>query len=192
MARPRKHDGVLYRRAGSTSGGCDIAIGCSASRESTGTSDWKEAHQKTSSTTAGTRRQSLEIVRRGERLEFSEWAQAFLENYSKPPLRAPKTHEANCRGVKHLTRAFGSRNLGDLTADDIEDHLRHRLRERVQRRTKGGIIEKGVVRPATVHQEFRILRRILNVAVRKKLLPSNPCNGVEFPVAGRARSDRTT
>ena len=28
-----------------------------------------------------------------------------------------------------------------------------------------------------------MLRRMLNVAVRKKLLPSNPCAGVEFPVA---------
>ena len=31
-----------------------------------------------------------------------------------------------------------------------------------------------------------MLRRILNVAVRKKLLPSNPCAGVEFPVAVRS------
>lgn len=37
--------------------------------------------------------------------------------------------------------------------------------------------------PSTVHQELRVLRRILNVAVRKKLLPSNPCCSVEFPVA---------
>ena len=28
-----------------------------------------------------------------------------------------------------------------------------------------------------------MLRRMLNVAVRKKLLPANPCSGVEFPVA---------
>ena len=28
-----------------------------------------------------------------------------------------------------------------------------------------------------------MLRRMLNVAVRKKLLPANPCAGVEFPVA---------
>jgi integrase len=28
-----------------------------------------------------------------------------------------------------------------------------------------------------------VLRRMLNVAVRKKLLPANPCSGVEFPVA---------
>ena len=34
-----------------------------------------------------------------------------------------------------------------------------------------------------MHQEFRVLRRMLNVAVRKKLLPANPCAGVEFPVA---------
>jgi hypothetical protein len=47
------------------------------------------------------------------------------------------------------------------------------------------VIEKGVVKAATVHQEFRVFRRMLNVAVRKRLLPSNPCWGVEFPVAVR-------
>ena len=40
-----------------------------------------------------------------------------------------------------------------------------------------------MVKPTTVHQELRVLRRMLNVAVRKKLIPSNPCSGVEFPVA---------
>jgi integrase len=34
----------------------------------------------------------------------------------------------------------------------------------------------------TVHQEFRVLRRMLNVAVKQKRLASNPCNAVEFPV----------
>jgi integrase len=33
-----------------------------------------------------------------------------------------------------------------------------------------------------VHQEFRVLRRILSVAVKKKLIPVNPCAAVEFPV----------
>jgi len=32
-----------------------------------------------------------------------------------------------------------------------------------------------------VHQELRVLRRMLNVAVRKKFLFANPCAGVEFP-----------
>jgi hypothetical protein len=40
----------------------------------------------------------------------------------------------------------------------------------------------GRLRPATVHQELRVLRRILNVAIRKRLLPANPCGGVEFEV----------
>ena len=53
---------------------------------------------------------------------------------------------------------------------------------RTRRKTKTGVIEKDILKPSTVHQEFRVLRRILNVAVRKKLLPSNPCWGVEFPV----------
>jgi integrase len=35
----------------------------------------------------------------------------------------------------------------------------------------------------TVHQEFRVLRRMLNVAVKQKRLATNPCSAVEFPVA---------
>ena len=49
-----------------------------------------------------------------------------------------------------------------------------------------------MLKPATVHQEFRVLRRMLNVAVRKKLLPANPCAGVEFPVTVKGCSGRTT
>ena len=49
--------------------------------------------------------------------------------------------------------------------------------------TKLGLQLHGRLKPATVHQEFRILSRILNVAVKKRRLAVNPCNGVEFPVA---------
>jgi integrase-like protein len=125
----------------------------------------------------------LEIVRKGEELAFKQRAELFLENYSKPPLRAPKTYETHERAVKHLVNAFGDGKLTDLTSDAIEGYLRYRLRQRARWKTKVGIIEKGVLKPSTVHQELRVLRRILNVAVRKKLLPSNPCWGVEFPVA---------
>jgi len=38
-----------------------------------------------------------------------------------------------------------------------------------------------MVKATTAHQEFRVLRCMLNVAVRKKLLRTNPCS-VEFPV----------
>ena len=70
-----------------------------------------------------------------------------------------------------------------MTADEIELFLRVRLRQRRRFKTLKGYRETGVVKPSTVHQEFRVLRRFLNVAVRKRLLPSNPCCGVEFPVA---------
>jgi len=80
-------------------------------------------------------------------------------------------------------KAFGDQQLTELSSDAIEGYLRYRLRQRVKRKTRAGIVERGVLKPSTVHQELRVLRRILNVAVRKKLLPCNPCWGVEFPVA---------
>jgi len=107
----------------------------------------------------------------------------FLENYSQPPLRAEKTHEANMRAALHLKKAFGPRKLGEISADDIEFYLRRRLQDRVRIKTAAGFVQREKLKPSTVHQELRILRRVLNVAVRKKLLPSNPCAGVEFPVA---------
>jgi integrase len=89
----------------------------------------------------------------------------------------------NVRVAKVLNVTLGPRKLGEITADEIELFLRIRLRQRTRFKTSKGYREKGVVKPSTVHQEFRVLRRVLNVAVRKRLLPSNPCCGVEFPVA---------
>jgi integrase len=71
----------------------------------------------------------------------------------------------------------------DLTADSIDLYLRERLRQRVRIKAKLGFKQLGAVKATTIHQEFRVLRRVLNVAVRKRLLPANPCSGAEFPVA---------
>src|SRR6266700_3770904 len=84
------------------------------------------------------------------------------------------------RAVMHLTTAFGSRRLAEISVEAIEGYLRDRLRQRVRVKTAAGILERGLLKPSTVHQEFRVLRRTLNLAVRKKLLPSNPCSGAEF------------
>lgn len=54
--------------------------------------------------------------------------------------------------------------------------------QRVRFKTSSGYLERGLLKPATVHQELRVLRRMLNVAVRKKLLTLNPCSTAEFPV----------
>jgi hypothetical protein len=42
---------------------------------------------------------------RGERLTFQDWANFFMENYSKPPIRAQKTHEANQRAAASASSA---------------------------------------------------------------------------------------
>jgi integrase len=186
MARPSKHDGVVYRRDDSKiwwmgyrdkSGGRHL--------ESTGTEDWDEAQRRLRERLQARDNRTLEVVRRGEQLTFQDWADSFMENYSKPPIRAQKTHEANERAMKHLRATFGSWRMVDVTADDIEQYLRARLKKRARVKTKGGFRELGILKATTVHQEFRVLRRALNVAVRKKFLPANPCSGVEFPVSIR-------
>jgi integrase len=154
-------------------------------RESTFTEDWQEAQKKLRERLLARDGNILQTVRKGENLTFGEWAEFFLENYSKPPIREPKTHAANLRAASHLNKMFSTRRLADLKADEIEHYLCDRLRQRVRHKTSSGYLERGQLKPTTVHQELRVLRRMLNVAVRKTLLASNPCSTVEFPVAVR-------
>jgi len=184
MARPKKHDGVVYSRAGTKFLWMSYPDRTGKRiRESTFTEDWQEANRKLRERLLARDERVLEVVKKGEQLGFEQWLDFFLENYSKPPLRAAKTHAANLRVAKHLKTAFQGRKLADLSAEEIELYLRKRLRDRVRTKTVAGVIERNELKPATVHQELRVLRRILNIAVKKKLLPANPCAGVEFPVA---------
>jgi hypothetical protein len=105
-----------------------------------------------------------------------------LENYSKPPIRAAGTHEANQNALKGLRRVFGPMKTTEIGAGQIEIHLRNRLKDRRHVRRREGTVELGLLKPATVHQGYRILRRIFSIAVKKKLCPANPGAGVEFPV----------
>jgi len=152
-------------------------------QESTSTADWHEAQKKLRERLQSRDENILDIVRKGEQLLFNEWADFFLENYSKPPMRAPKTHEANVNALKHLRPIFGAVKLSEIEADQIENYLRSRLKQRKRVKRASGFTEIGNLKPTTVHQEFRVVRRILNVAVKKKLVPANPCMAVEFPVA---------
>ena len=184
MSKQRKQDGVVYSRKD----GKVLWIryrdrSGRYCRESAHAEDWAEANRKLRERLQARDGNLLEVIRKGEALGFAEWVDSFLDNYSKPPLRAQKTHEANMRCATHLKAAFPGGKLLDITADAIEDYLRRRLRQRVRVKLARGYREKGVLKSTTVHQEFRVLRRMLNVAVRKKLLAANPCSGVEFPVA---------
>lgn len=185
MSRPVQHDGIVFRREGTKFWWMRYRErDGTLRRESTFTDDWQQAQKKLRERLQARDGNILQIVREGENLLFGKWTEFFMENYSKPPFRTIKTHIANSRAVKHLNKAFANRTLASLTADEIELYLRNRLRQRILIKTKLGYREgRRIVKATTVHQELRVLRRVLNVAVRKKLIPSNPCSGVEFPVA---------
>jgi integrase len=184
MPRARKYDGVVYRRAGTEFWWIRYRDRKGiARRESSQTADWQEANKKLRERLQARDENILEVVRKGETLAFEQWADFFLENYSKPPVRAAKTHEANERCIKHLKPAFGTSRLVEITADSIDLYLRERLRQKVRIKAKLGYKLLGAIKATTIHQEFRVLRRMLNVAVRKKLLATNPCSNADFPVA---------
>ena len=190
MARPRKHDGGLFRRDGSKFWWMQYRDNDGVRhRESTFTEDWEEAQRLLRERLQARDSNALPALRRGKSLTFGEWADFYLENFSQPPFRAPKTHEVNQRALKRWRTMFEKTKLANLAADDIEAYLRRRLKDRVVVRTQKGELQKGMLKATTVHQEFRVLRRMLNVAVRKKFLHANPCAGVEFPtrVAGLFR-----
>jgi len=70
---------------------------------------------------------SLDAVRKGKQITFDEWAEFFLENYSRPPIRAAGTHRANQTALKNLVPMFGALKLVDIDASLIEEYLRHRI-----------------------------------------------------------------
>ena len=115
-------------------------------------------------------------------ITFNEWADWFLENRSKPPFRGEQTHRQHLSALKFLRPRFGKNKLSEITVEEIEAYLMTRLNTGKRVHTKLGLQLRGRLKPATVHQEFRILRRILNVAVKKRRLAVNPCVSVEFPV----------
>jgi integrase len=114
---------------------------------------------------------------------FNEWADWFLERRSKPPFRAEKTHSANTNALKFLRPYFGALRLAEITPEAIEDYINQRLHSERRIHTKFGVVNRGKLNPATVHQEFRVLTRIFNVAVKQRRLTVNPCSMVEFPVS---------
>ncbi len=161
MARKRKRDGGVYKRPD----GKILWIwyrdrNGKRQQESSETDDWEEAHRRLRQRLEERDSNTLEALRKGEQLGFREWGEFFLENYSRPPIRADKTHEANMRALKHLNAAFGDKKLMEWAPDEIEIYLRSRLRQRTKIQTLKGSVEKGQLEPSTVHQEFRVLRRV--------------------------------
>jgi integrase len=172
---PRKESAFLWVRYPDRAG--------RITRESTGTKDPEEAERFLRVRLDSRDEGKLPSVLAGKNLTFSEWADWFIEKRSKPPFRSENTHAQNLNVLKHLRPAFGSMLLSDITAESIEDYLRGRLSTDKTVRTKLGLRVLGKLKPYSVHQELRVLTRILNLAVQQKRLPANPCCGVEFPAS---------
>jgi integrase len=188
--RPPKHGGTVYKRNDS-----DIwqvrykDQKGEMIRESAATTDREQAERFLRDRLDARDEGRLSVLLGSKRLTFNEWADWFLEKRSKPPFRSEGNHQVNVNALKSLRPVFGETALADITPEAIEDYLTARLQSRRRIRTKLGIKWGDVIKPATAHQELRVLTHILNVAVKQKRLALNPCVAVEFPVSVR-RSTR--
>ncbi len=75
----------------------------------------------------------------------------------------------------HLLPFFGSRPIKSLTSSDGLAYIKHRLAEKAQ--------------AGTIHREWNVLMRLLNLAVRYDQLDRNRLEGTDLPQA--ARRERT-
>src|SRR5260370_16881025 len=158
MPKSRKYEGVVFRRKESNIWWIRYRDrNGNRRRESTLSEDWNEAQKKLRERLDARDNNVLDVVRKGESLSLNQWADCFLENYSKPPLRAEKTHEINLRAAKHLKSAFGSSRLVDITADHIELYLRDRLPHRAPTKTSLRVKKTTILKPTTVHHELKVL-----------------------------------
>jgi integrase len=182
--RPRKADGAVYSRKDSAAWWVRYRDReGKIVKESAGTLDRQEADHFLRNRLEARDDGTLSTVLTSKKLTFNEWTDWFLERRSKPPFRSNNTHASNLNALKKLRPAFGNMFLADITPAAIEDNLWRRLDSERCVRTKFGMRRLGKIKPATVHQEFRVLTRILNVAVMQKRLAVNPCDTVEFPVS---------
>ena len=182
--RPRNSGGAVYQRPGSAFWWIRYRDGDGQiQKESTATADQQKAERFLRDRLDARDEGKLATLRVNKNLTFDMWADWFLEKRSMPPFRAQKTHVENVSALKFLRPAFGPLRLSEITPEAIDEYIEQRLCSGRRIHTKFGIQHRGKLKPATVHKEFRILRRILNVAVKQRRLTVNPCGLIEFPVS---------
>jgi len=87
MPRSRKYDGVVYRRKEAPFWWIRYRDRSGARRrESTFTQDWQEAQRLLRERLQARDNNALDVIRKGEKLSLGQWADFFLENYSKQVL----------------------------------------------------------------------------------------------------------
>ncbi|HEX2272734.1 MAG TPA: tyrosine-type recombinase/integrase, partial [Acidimicrobiales bacterium] len=107
---------------------------------------------------------------RSAQVPLATWAQEFL---SLARRLSPTTQETYRRDLtRYILPRFGAYRLGRLPADEIENWLNDE-------------IDAGIA-PSSVHRHYRVLRRVLQVAVQKRKISANPCDRVEPPKVPKA------
>jgi site-specific recombinase XerC len=93
------------------------------------------------------------------------WAETFLSLARRLSLKTQETYRRDL--MLYIVPRFGSYRLGWLPAEEIEEWLNDE-------------IDEGVA-PSSVHRHYRTLRTMLQVAVQKRKILANPCDGVKPP-----------
>ncbi len=105
------------------------------------------------------------VDRRDAEMPLAVWAEEFLLLCRR---LAKTTQETYRRDLdRYVVPRFGSYRLGQLPADEIENWLNDE-------------IAAGIA-PSSVHRHYRTLRRMLQVAVYKQKILTNPCERVDPP-----------
>lgn len=139
--------------------------------------NWSEAGQQHRKSLGRINQRDAEIARRQKEIEvrsgrrfspsalFDALADKYIEWHRH---EYPDSHQRIAQIVEqYLCAEFGSRPIGGITPEEIDDWKRRRLRT-------GAASE-------TVAKELRTLNAMLNRAKRWRMLDRNPCDDVEPP-----------
>jgi len=105
----------------------------------------------------------LSMVKESPR--FSEFADEFLEKYSKTNKTA-QGYERDVISVKHLKLFFGDKRLNTITPMLVEHYKRKR--------------QEAGMKPATINRELAALKTIFFFAMRNKRAANNPVSEVKL------------
>ena len=101
-------------------------------------------------------------IKKKEKIRFKDFAEEFLNLYSKPNKKSWKSDEYN---LKKLESVFRGKYLYSITVKDIEKFKSDRLKE---------------VSPSTVNRELATLKTLLTKAVCWGRVHENVCKHVKF------------
>jgi integrase len=141
-------------------------------RQSDGTSSTRRGYTSQRAARAGTR-ELEESIRRGEvkvaRESFETFWNRFLAD-RKPYLVRGTYHNYEVQGRKRLLPHLGRKRLSAIDEDLLRDEWWADMVE---------LAEAGELAPKTVNNTRTCLSVALGEAVRRKLLPSNPCESIK-------------